>query len=143
MNIIFKVLITVILSGFLFVFVFSSRGSLSVGVVLQQIVGNELQGVLRPGMTNLVQCTHDGWCDGSLQVGLSRQRIHIHSCLPGHGSELSSEAFIGVIIATFGVEVGVQRGLLCRVQVVRGRVLGQVYIHHIYLRDDSYLPLII
>ena len=82
-------------------------GCLPVWVMLQQVIGNELKRVVRASVAHLVQCSHDGGGDGRLQVGLGRQGIHIHSRLACHGSELSTETFIRVIIATFWVQIGV------------------------------------
>ena len=82
-------------------------GCLPVRIMLQQVVGNELERVIRACMAHLVQCSHDGGSDGRLQVGLGRQGIDIHSRLACHGSELRAETLIRIVIPTFRVQVGV------------------------------------
>ena len=78
-------------------------GCLPVWVMLQQVIGHELERVVGASVANLVQCSHDGGGDGCLKVGLGRQGVHIHSRLACHGSELRTETFIRVIITTFWV----------------------------------------
>ena len=82
-------------------------GCLPVWVMLQQVISHELKRVVWASVAHLMQCSHDGGGDGRLEVGLGRQGVHIHSRLPCHGSELSTETFIRVIIATFWVQIGV------------------------------------
>ena len=82
-------------------------GCLPVRVMLQQVIGYELERVVWASVAYLVQCSHDCGGDRRLEVRLGRQGIHIHSRLTCHGSELSTETFIRVIITTFWVQVGV------------------------------------
>ena len=82
-------------------------GCLPVRVMLQQVIGYELERVVWASVAHLMQCSHDGGGDGRLEVGLGRQGIHIHSRLTCHGSELRTETLIRVIITTFRVQVGV------------------------------------
>ena len=103
-----KLIITVISSSSSFIF--RARllvGCLPVRVMLQQVIGYELERVVWACLAHLVQCSHDCWGDGRLQVGLGRQGINIHSRLACHGSELRTETLIRIVITTFRVEVGV------------------------------------
>ena len=103
-----KLIITVISSSSSFIFRARLLVScLPVRIMLQQVIGYELERVVWACLAHLMQCSHDGGGDGRLQVGLCWQSIHIHSRLACHGSEFRTESLIRIVITTFRVEVGV------------------------------------
>ena len=77
----------------------------SIGVVLEDVVCEEFQGIVRSGVAHFVQCLHDSWHDGRLQVCLGGQRIDADFCLARHGRKLSPKTFLGVLITTLWVEM--------------------------------------
>ena len=72
-------------------------------VVLEQVVSDELERVLRASLAYFLECLHHRWGYRALEVHLRLesvdvQRGHAHDCLL-----LSFEALDRVLIATFGV----------------------------------------
>ena len=78
---------------------------LAVGVVLQDVVGHELEWVVWTGTRHLSQRLQNCGHDLALQVELRRQIIHTQRCLAGHSGELSSSADLWVWVPTLRVQV--------------------------------------
>ena len=78
---------------------------LAVGVVLENVVRDELNGVVRPRPTHLRQGFHDSWCDCLLEVRLCGQIVDTDGGLFGHRGQFSLSTDISVGVATFRVQI--------------------------------------
>ena len=76
---------------------------LAVGVVLQDVVCDELDRVVGASPAYLRQCLHDSGRDSLLQVSFSWQVVDADGSLFGHGSHLGLTADFRVDVATLGI----------------------------------------
>ena len=78
---------------------------LAVGVVLKDVVGDELNGVIGARLAHFGQRTHHSGRDSLLQVRFRRQVVHAHWRLLGHCRELSLAPNFRVRVAALRIEI--------------------------------------
>ena len=78
---------------------------LAVGIVFKQVVGYKLERVLRTGLADFLESTHDRRDDCLLEVHFGREGVDVEWRLAYHGFLLSKQSCLGILVATLGVEV--------------------------------------